>query len=156
MSYHRGSINTLQNASIWRYGTTKTVFVVTLVVDKRDFADKITTMYFKCMTKLSAYFFYLVDGCISAWNGSRCQSRNVQTRFQESRCSRVFSGCHVFESTRRSNVWPPGGFSYTVVSASDGLRDRSASTSCMSSSMFTSSSFFVTPTYSGICSLSTP
>jgi hypothetical protein len=48
---------------------------------------------------------------LASWNGSRFQSRNVQTRFQESRCSRVFSGCHVFGSTRRSNVCPPGGLS---------------------------------------------
>ena len=33
---------------------------------------------------------------VASWNGSRFQSRNVHTRFHESRCSRVFSGCHVF------------------------------------------------------------
>jgi hypothetical protein len=48
---------------------------------------------------------------LASWNGSRFQSRNVHTRFHESRCSRVFSGCQVFGSTRRSNVWPPGGLS---------------------------------------------
>ena len=56
MSYHRGSINTLQNASIWPYGSTKTVFVTTLVIVGEDFVDKITTMYSKGMTKRCAYF----------------------------------------------------------------------------------------------------
>lgn len=56
MLYHRGSINTLQKTSIWRYDSTKTVFVPTLVLAWGDFADKITTMYFRGMSKLSAYF----------------------------------------------------------------------------------------------------
>jgi S-adenosylmethionine:tRNA ribosyltransferase-isomerase len=55
--------------------------------------------------------FYRVDGGTGPWNGSRFQSRNVHTRFHESRCSRVFSGCQVLGSTRRSNVCPPGGLS---------------------------------------------
>jgi hypothetical protein len=37
--------------------------------------------------------------------------RNRQIRFQESRCSGVFSGSHVRMLTRRSNVWPPIGLS---------------------------------------------
>jgi hypothetical protein len=47
MSYHKGSMNTLQNASIWRRGSTKALFDLTLVQDKADFMDKITTMYAK-------------------------------------------------------------------------------------------------------------
>src|SRR5580765_9047367 len=62
MSYHRGSINTLQNASIWRYGSTKTVSAPTLVLAWGDFADKITTMYFRGMTKPSAYFLTWLTG----------------------------------------------------------------------------------------------
>jgi len=33
MSYHKGIMNTLQNASIWRFSSTKAVFVLTLVPD---------------------------------------------------------------------------------------------------------------------------
>ncbi len=47
MSYHKGSMNTLQNASIWRRGSTKALFDLTLVQDKVDFVDKITTLYSK-------------------------------------------------------------------------------------------------------------
>ena len=56
-------------------------------------------------------FLLLTALVAESWNGSRFQSRNVQTRFHESRCSRVFSGCHVLGSTRRSKVCPPGGLS---------------------------------------------
>jgi hypothetical protein len=54
MSYHKGSINALQNARIWRCGSTKALLYLTLVLYNGDFVDKITTMYFKGISELSA------------------------------------------------------------------------------------------------------
>jgi hypothetical protein len=51
-------------------------------------------------------------------DASRFLSRNFQTRRHESRCSSVSSGFHDPGITRRSNMCPPGGSSYTIVSAS--------------------------------------
>jgi len=55
MSYHKGSMNALKNTSIWRCGSTKALFDLTLVLYKADFVDKITTMYSKGMSGLGAY-----------------------------------------------------------------------------------------------------
>src|SRR5262249_47900711 len=52
----------------------------------------------------------------------RLTSRKRQTRRQASFCSAVFSGSQVWGATRRSNMCPPGGFSYTTVSARSPLR----------------------------------